>query len=280
MNAATDLLERWANFLSKINERFQETLTQAATVLPQLLDYQQFDTTPFANAWMGINSQAKELIAKIDSTWQNTVSNSWEAMRDEEEQRLCDADEELEPFHKKFYKIYYAEQEKGRKLMQQLEKDLRNYEVKTFAEAGRKLAAKAREILSGGFSCTQCQAPLPVQDNFYRSYYQVCQYCQMTNTFEPGSIARMVEHFALDPIAEEKALEEYWAYSDLLQQFKDQGADDPVVVTAEQVLQAYTVYVDVYLKARIQMIPVYQERFDGDKKAKIDQLRKYTLNMN
>lgn len=279
MNASTDLLERWASFLSKINERFQETLTQAAEVLPQLLDYQQFDTVPFANAWMGINSQAKDLIARIDNTWQNTVSENWETLRDEEEDRLSEAGEELEPFQEKFYQVYYAEREKGRKLMRQLEKDLHQYEVKTFAEAGRKLAAKAREILSGGFACSQCQAPLPVQDNFYRSYYQVCQYCQTTNTFEPGSIARMVEHFAVHPIAEEKALEEYWQYEALLYQFKDQGEDDPVTVTADQVLQSYTVYVDVYLKARIAMIPVYQEQYEGDRKAKLERLRKYTLNM-
>ncbi len=277
MNTATDLRKRWDAFLVKINERFQETLSQAATILPQLLDYQQFDTIPFANAWTGINAQSKELIAKIDATWQNTVSPGWESWRNGEEDRLNDAGQEMEQFHLQFYETYYSEQEKGRKLMLQLEKDLRNYEIRTFAEAGRKLAAKAREILSGEFSCSQCQAPLPVQENFYRSYYQVCQYCQTTNTFEPGTIARMTEHFALEPIAEEQALDQYWHYWELLQQFKAQGEEDEITITADEVLAAYTIYIDVYLKARINMIPVYQERYEADKKAKIAWLTKYTL---
>lgn len=277
MNAPADLVERWAGFRSKISERVRETLSQAGEILPQLLDYQQFDTIPFANAWSGIHTQTNALIDKIESTWQNTVSPGWEAWQSEEEDRLSDAGEELEPFHQQFYHIYYGEQQKGIQCMQQLEKELRSHEVKTFAEAGRKLAAKAREILSGDFSCTQCQAPLLVQENFYRSYYQVCPYCQTTNTFEPGSIARMVEHFALDPIAEEKALEEYGRYHDLLQQFKAQREDEPATTTAAQVLEAYTGYIEVFLKARISMIPVYQERYEADRKAKIEWLRKYTL---
>ncbi|WP_341836610.1 hypothetical protein WJU16_01750 [Chitinophaga pollutisoli] len=280
MQDPTDLTARWAGFLSKIDERFQETLSQAATILPQLLDYQQFDTVPFANAWSGIESQAKALIAKIEDTWQQSVSTSWETFRDDEETRLADAGEALEPFQERFYQTYYAEQEKGRRVMRQLEKDLRMYEVRTFAEAGKKLAAKARENLSADFRCTQCQAPLPVQEHFYRSYYQACHYCQCTNTFEPGSVARMVEHFAVDPMSEEQALEAYWPYWELLQQWKDQGDDSPAVVTKDAVLQAYTTYIEVFLKARIQMIPVYQERYEADKNAKITWLRKYTLDAN
>ncbi|WP_109699170.1 hypothetical protein [Chitinophaga deserti] len=280
MNTATDLQQRWDAFLFKINERFQEILSQAAAILPELLDYQQFDTIPFTNAWTGINAQSKELIAKIDTTWHNTVSPGWETWRNEEEDRLNEAGTDSEHFHSQFYEIYYREQEKGRKLMLQLEKDLRNYEVKTFAAAGRKLAAKAHEVLSGEFSCSQCQAPLPVQANFYRSYYQVCQYCQTTNTFEPGTIARMTEHFALDPIAEEQALDQYWEYWELLQQYSAQREEDEVTITAVEVLAAYTTYIDVYLKARINMIPVYQERYDADKKAKIAWLSKYTLGIS
>lgn len=280
MQDTTDLTGRWAGFLSKIDERFQETLSQAAAILPQLLDYQQFDTVPFANAWTGIESQAKALIAKIEDTWQQTVSNSWEAFRDDEETRLADAGEALEPFQERYYATYYAEQEKGRRMMRQLELDLRIYEIRTFAEAGRKLAAKARENLSADFRCTQCQAPLPVQEHFYRSYYQACHYCQCTNTFEPGTVARMVEHFAVDPIAEEQALDAYRPYWELLQQWKDQEEESAPLVTKEAVVQAFTAYIEVFLKARIRIVPVYQERYEADRNAKIAWLRKYTLGAN
>lgn len=275
--AITNLQQRWDRFLSKIDERFQELLTQAETILPQLLDYQHFDTVPFSNAWMGIESQAKELISKIDETWSATVSKSWEALQETEEGLLTTAGKSPDNFHQHFYTMYRKEQDKGYLLNRKLEKDLRNYEIRTFAAAGRKLQTKGIEILSGNFSCSQCQARLPVQQNFYRSYYQVCLYCQSTNTFEPGTIARAIEHFALHPLAEEKALPTYWTYRELLDQYKLQGEDAPGAISKEQVMNAYTSYLEVYLLARIDIIPDYKNRYDKDRAAKIEYLRKYTL---
>lgn len=275
--AITNLQQRWDSFLAKIDARFQDLLTQAETILPQLLDYQHFDTLPFSNAWTGIESQAKDLISKIDETWSATVSKGWEAIQETEEALLVETAISLEDFHQHYYPLYYSEQDKGYLFSRKLEKDLRNYEIRTFATAGRKLQAKAQEILSGNFSCSQCRAQLPVQQNFYRSYYQVCLYCQTTNTFEPGTIARNIEHFALHPLAEEKALPAYWAYRELLDQYKLQGEDGPVIISKEEVMNAYTSYVEVYLLARIAIIPDYKNRYDKDRAAQIEYLRKYTL---
>jgi hypothetical protein len=224
---------------------------------------------------MGIVGQVQQLIAKIDETWDNTVSIGWNEFQEAEEERLNNAGQSVEDFHKQFYKVYYSEQEKGLHMCRQLEKDLRNYEIKTFAAAARKLQAKAREILSGQFSCTQCQAPLTVQANFYRSYYQVCEYCQTTNTFEPGTIARNIEGFALHPLAEEKALDAYWLYEDILRRYKAQQADGHPTITKDEVMQAYTTYVDTYLNARIAIIPDYKNRYEKDREAKLKFLLRY-----
>lgn len=275
--ATTNLQQRWDSFLGKIDARFQDLLTQAETILPQLLDYQGFDTVPFSNAWMGIECQAKDLISKIDETWSATVSKGWEVIQQTEEGLLAEAGVSREDFHQHFYPLYYSEQDKGYLFSRKLEKDLRNYEIRMFAAAGRKLQAKAQEILSGNFSCSQCRAQLPVQQNFYRSYYQVCLYCQTTNTFEPGTIARNIEHFALHPLAEEKALPAYWEYQELLDQYKLQDEDEPGTISEEQVMKAYTSYVEVYLQARIAIIPDYKNRYEEDRAAKIAYLRKYTL---
>jgi|GEM_PF-908415 len=274
---ATNLQQRWDSFLTKIDDRFQELLTQSATILPQLLDYQDFDTLPFNNAWTGIESQAKDLISKIDQTWADKVSKDWETIQETEEALLVKAEVSLEDFHQHFYALYYSERDKGYLLMRKLEKDLRNYEISTFAAAGRKLQAKAQEILSGNFSCSQCMAQLPVQQSFYRSYYQVCLYCQTTNTFEPGTIARNIEHFALHPLAEEKALPAYWQYWELLHQYKLQREDGPGTIAEEQVINAFTTYVDVYLHARIAIIPDYKNRYEEDRAGKIAHLRRNTL---
>lgn len=278
MNAAfTEAGQRWEIFLAKIEERLHETLTQAETILPQLLDYQNFDTIPFGNAWTGINSQAQELITKINNTWSEKVSPALEEIKEAEEAKVQEAGESLDNLYTHFYKLYYQEMDKGLAMSCKLEKALRTYEIRTFAEAGRKLQVKAKEILSGNFFCTQCRAPLTVQQNIFRSYFQPCEYCQTVNTFEPGTLVRNVENFALHPLAEEKALTEYFVYRELENKFKAQREDEPPTITAEQVLDAYTKYIDVYLKARIEIIPEYENRYKKDRAAKIEQLRKWTL---
>lgn len=274
----SDILQRWDSFLLNIDNRFHEQLTQAAAVLPSLLDLQDFNTQPFGAAWQGIESQMKELIAKIDDTWYEKVSPAFDEIKEKEEDAISEADGDLEAYHAKFYPMYYAALDKGRNLQHHLEKELKKYQVNTFAEAARKLSAKAREILAGNFCCSQCKAPLPVQQQFYRSYYQVCEYCQIVNTFEPGTIARNVEHFALHPLAEEAALDEYFCYWDLEHRFRSQRDDEPQEIDGEEVMAVFRVFAEKYLKARIAIIPDYQQQYEKDLAAKIEHVRKYVIN--
>lgn len=274
----SSILQRWDTFLANIENRFHEQLSQAGAVLPSLLDLQDFSTSGFATAWQGIESQMKELIAKIDDTWQEKVSPAFDEIKDAEEAAIEEAEGDLEAYHGKFYPVYYAAQDKGRGLQHQLEKELHRYQVTTFAEAGRRLSAKAREILSGNFSCSQCKAPLPVQQQFFRSYYHTCEYCQTVNTFEPGTIARNVEHFAVHPLAEEVALTEYFAYWDIEDKYRSQRDDQPQEVYGDEVLAVYRIYVEKYLHARIAIIPDYQQQYEKDLEGKLAHLRKWTLN--
>lgn len=269
--------ERWVVFLSKIEERFQETLTQAAAILPSLLDYREFDTHPFATAWQGIETQSKELIAKIADTWHEKVSPALEEVKEAEEQLVEDEAGGLDKLYEKFYPLYYAERDKGLALRGKLDKELKAYEVRTFSAAARKLVAKAQEILSKDFLCTQCKAPLPVKASFFRSYYQTCEYCQTVNSFEPGTVARNVEHFAMHPLAEEKALDEYFAYWDIEQQFKSQRDDEPASVTPQALLDVYKIYATKYLQARIEIVPEYRQQYEKDLASKIEHIRKWVL---
>lgn len=274
----TQILERWDNFLANIESRFHEQLSQAGAILPSLLDLQDFNTSGFATAWQGIESQMKDLIAKIDDTWQDKVSPAFDEIKDAEEATIEEAEGDLEEYHARFYPVYYAAQDKGRSLQHKLDKELHRYQVTTFAEAGRKLSARAHEILSSGFSCSQCKAPLPVLQQFFRSYYQTCEYCQTVNTFEPGTIARNVEHFAMHPLAEEAALAEYFVYWDIENKYRSQRDDEPEEVSADEVLSQYKTYVEKYLRARIAIIPDYQQQYEKDLEAKLEHLRKWTLN--
>lgn len=268
---------RWDTFLTKIEERFHEILAQTEVLLPNVIALQDFDPTPFSVAWQGIEAQVKELISKIDSTWQEKVSLAFEEVKEAGETMMEEAGSSLDDYYEAFHTVYKTEQEKGIALSRKLERALKGYEVRTFATAARKLQEKAVEVLSKTFSCSQCKAPLPVKQNFFRAYYETCTYCQTVNTFEPGTIARYVEHFAVPALAEEKALKEYYAYYDVEEKFKRQREDEPSAISSQTVLETYKAYAEKYLTARVEIIPDLQKQFDQDLTAKVEHIRKWVL---
>jgi hypothetical protein len=278
MNSSFEAVHmRWDTFLGKIESRFHEMLSQSEALLPNVLEFQDFDPTPMNVAWQGIETQAKELISKIDDTWQEKVSPAFDEVRDAGEAEVEEADGDLSEYYEGFYKVYRKEQDKANLLSDKLERELKNYQVRTFAVAARKLQARASEELGKMFLCSQCKAPLPVRKNFFRSYYETCTYCQTVNTFEPGTIARQVEHFAVHAIAEEKALPEFHAYWDVEDKFKGQRDDEPQIVAGQTVLDAYTVYAEKYLKARIEIIPDLETQYNNDLISKVEHIRKWVL---
>lgn len=240
---------RWDAFLKKIEDRFLEILEKTEAALPLLFEATDFDTTPFQNAWQGIYTQASALIAKIEDTWGDKVEDAF-------------LDNGLDEDSKKFTQ----ERNKGFQLQFDLEQKLKSYEVRIFSEAAKNLLSKVKEILAKDFCCTQCQAKLPVKDNFFRSYYSTCEYCQTVNTFEPGSKARNIEHFAIHALGEEAALEHYLEYESL--KFQNY-VQDQEMIQKDQLVSKYTEYVESYLKKRVEIIPDYADRYDKDLEAKI-----------
>ncbi|MCK0161179.1 hypothetical protein [Allomuricauda sp. F6463D] len=248
--------QRWDGFLDKIEDRFHNTLKKAEEVLPTLLDYQNFETGSFINAWNGISMQAKNLINKIENSWDDKVEQAFE-----------NEDDNSEGFSKKIG----IERDKLYETQERLENELKSYEVRTYANAAKKLVQKAKEELSKDFLCTQCNAKLNVKDNFFRSYYQICEFCTTTNTFEPGSIARMVEHFALNALGEEAALNEYFQYVKIQKLRTENNA------TRKDVLKAYRSYIEKFLNKRIEIIPEYEKRYEKDIEAKLEFIQKTTF---
>ncbi|MCK8523869.1 hypothetical protein M0D21_19995 [Aquimarina sp. D1M17] len=246
---------RWDSFLKKIEERFQEILQKTEAALPMLFEATDFETTTFSNAWQGIYSQATDLIYKIDDTWQEKVEDAFLDIG---------VDFGSETFNK--------ERDKGHTLRFNLEQQLKKYEVKIFADAANKLLIEVKDILTKDFCCTQCQAKLPVKDNFFRSYYSTCSYCQTVNTFEPGTKARNIEHFAIHALGEEAGLTHYLRY----EEFKFQNhLRDSEIYSKVALASQYQKYVEAYLKKRIEIIPEYEDRYEKDLKAKTAFLTNY-----
>lgn len=246
---------RWDTFLLKIKDRFHEVLSKTEEALPLLFEATDFETITFQNAWQGIYSQASDLISKIDDTWFDKV-----------EQTFLDSD--LEYGSTKFIN----ERNKGFKLQHDLNQELKSYEVRIFEKAAKKLLSSVKETLSEDFSCTQCQAKLPVKSNFFRSYYSTCDYCQTVNTFEPGTKARNIEHFAVDALGQAAALKHHLTYEDL--KFQNYLSDRDIISKDELITQ-YRKYIETFLKKRIEIIPDYQDRYEKDLTAKMSFLIDY-----
>ncbi|WP_299901255.1 hypothetical protein [uncultured Aquimarina sp.] len=248
--------QRWDTFLAKIRDRFYEVLNKTEAALPLLFEATDFETITFQNAWQGIYSQASDLIHKIENTWFDKV-----------EQTFLDLDIDYDNAQ------FIKERNKGFKLQHELQQELKSYEVRIFADAAKKLVSNAKDTLSKDFCCTQCQAKLPIKDNFFRSYYTTCDYCQTVNTFEPGTKARNVEHFAINALGEEAALEHYLKYEHL--KFQNYLSDRDIF-SKDELITPYRKYVETYLKKRIEVIPDYQGRYEKDLSAKMSFIIDYS----
>ncbi|MHA7060028.1 hypothetical protein ACWGOQ_0022565 [Aquimarina sp. M1] len=252
----TETQYRWEAFLTKIKDRFYEVLNKAEEALPLLFEATDLEIITFTNAWQGINLQASDLISKIESTWFDKVENTF-------------LDTNLDNDSAQFIR----ERNKGFQLQHELGQELKSYEVRISAKAAKKLLHTAKDTLKKGFCCTQCQAQLPIKDNFFRSYYSTCDYCQTVNTFEPGTKARNIEHFAMNALGEEAALEHYLHY----EQLKFQNyLQDREVFDKTEIIAHYQKYIETFLKKRIEIIPDYKDRYEKDLESKMSLIINYS----
>lgn len=247
--------ERWELFLTKIEETFDALMEKAQVALIPLFEQTDMEITTFQNAWRGISIQASNLIYKIDETWEDKVEDTFLGK---------DLDYESAEF--------IAERMKGYQLRHSLENSLKVNEIELFAKAAKRLFEVAKDILAKDFCCSQCKASLSIKDNFFRSYYVTCDYCQTVNTFEPGTKVRNLEHFGVDALAKEAALPNELKYDEAL--FKNYALDQEVY-SKEQLLELYKNQVVDYLEKRVEIIPDYQERYEKDLEAKLEFLKKY-----
>ena len=242
--------ERWEAFRSKIAGRLDELITETEDLFPLVFEAAEYETTTFLNAWQGFFSQSQGLIGKLMDTWHEQVEHAF----------LKTGVKDNDP-------IFVAERNKGLELEYQLEKRFRAYEISAFAKIAKRLLEEVRAILSKDFCCTQCQAPLEIKQDFFRSYYATCQYCQTVNTFEPGLKARNIEHFAINALGEEAAYAQYEAYE--YAKFQNYLTDKKVF-KKKALLKLYEEYLIIFLKKRIEIIPDYAAEYDKDLESKLN----------
>ncbi len=247
--ATEDVRIRWVGFLDKLEGRLNDLLAQAAQALPHLLNLRDFDPIPFVNALTGVSTQARDLVFRIEKTWSDQVEPAFvQALGDEDSGH-----------------VIVQERKRGEARERAMQKALRIAHVAIAADGAQRLLAAAQKVLSGQFSCSQCKAPLAVRQQFFRSYYVSCEYCQTVNTFEPGMIARNVEHFCAHALAEEAALGAWLQHQDVEHEESRPRHPDRQI----WLVKLYTAYIDTYLQAKVDLIPEYESSRQQDRNAKI-----------
>jgi len=237
--------ERWSAFLEKIEARHDELLQGAAQALPGLVPDAGFDLLPFSNALTAVRTQCIGLWQKIDRTWSDSAEAALEA---------DGADRN-------------TERARGSVAAARMERALRKAEVEIAAAAAEIVVERARATLTKEFKCTRCGAALKPKQSFFRSHYVPCEFCQSMNTFEPGMIARQVEHFAVHALAERAALEANLRFFDAERAYRDRSAGAP---TKEKLVELYSAQVDTYLNERVKLLPDLAKDLAADRRAKID----------
>lgn len=236
-----EAIQRWDAFLAKLEQRHEETLAQAAEGCAMLLDLNALDPLPMSNAWSGVESQLHELSEKVEQTFSEKVEPILEEAED--------------------WPALERERDKGIALQRAFERARQRAEIRVFADAARKILARAKENLARTFQCTQCRAPLPVSDRCFRSSHVPCPHCNTVNTFLPGTEVTSVEWFCVHRLAQAEAEELYFGWHDAEEAMNDSDEAPEAVAAAERALHAYTT---AYLRARIAIVPEYEKDFEKD----------------
>ena len=71
------LVERWAGFLSKIQERLEEIIGEATEGCAHLAAQHPFDSLPLGNAMTGLDHRIRQLDQRIEETWEGQVEDKF-----------------------------------------------------------------------------------------------------------------------------------------------------------------------------------------------------------
>ncbi|MEM6731586.1 MAG: hypothetical protein AAF658_08515 [Myxococcota bacterium] len=242
---------RWIAFLNKIEERHREVLREAEAGCLQLLDLSQLDTNPMANAWQGIRSQLLALSSKVDDTWSEKVEPAFEAAYAQE----------AAPGN------HIDEYDRGRSLMDRLERDKLRAEIEIFAAAADRLMDAARSEREAEVQCTQCAATLTVDRNVFRSHYVRCEFCGVQNTYDPGTRVRAIENFCAQHLAKRSALSLELAMLDAWESVRaERTAPRSLLLELESAVKLYW---SAFYEKRAEIVPDLGRDFDADLDARM-----------
>ena len=135
------------------------------------------------------------------------------------------------------------ENSKGYNLRERLYEHLELWQFITEGKISKKYYDFAIHLVKKNFLCTQCNSPVELKTNFFKSQYVTCPYCNTVNTFEPETKYAQIGWNVINNIAALNSYDEYIAMK------KTARADK------QNYKQAYRIYLEKYFAERIKLLP-------------------------
>jgi hypothetical protein len=242
-----EVIRRWSAFLEKIERAYDGLLAEGCVGCLALAGTR--GTAAMSNAWHGVRAEVFALSDRIERAWHEQVEASFTAAGVEGE-------------------ALQREEERGRGLGQRMRHGLERREIELFGEVAEHLLADAREeARERVFACTRCGARLQLPASIFSSVHVCCEYCRAVTTFEPGTRARLVEHFCAHHLGQRAALDQWEALEAAHRLRRQTRGESPEVL--EQIAAAKRAYWQAYFSARAQLVPASKERIDLEVAARL-----------
>lgn len=247
MTTKQELINRWDKFLSQIENRFNESLQHAEEASFALLEENDYDYDEVIQAFTGMKSQIRNLIKKIDQTWDNKVRPKMEKAFDNTD--------------------WVDESCKGNELSQKLWDKLMVFQVVLEGKLSQRYYDHVIQIVDEHFHCSQCNAQLQIDKRIFRSQYITCNYCDTVNTFEPETKFAHLGWGIIDNIVTLNLWEEKKEILTLEEQIKELSHYKKATDTDWKNFKTkYLGYYERFFKERIKLNSELEERFEEDMK--------------
>lgn len=204
--------ERWSGFLESVASRHAQVMREAHEGCLGLFEACDGDLGPLTSAWTAMQARAQALESKVEATWHDKVEGLMASAGLDE-----GAVEE--------------QGSRGQRLVRELEQQREHVRVHLYAQAARRIWARARAEHVASLDCPQCAAPL-VPPVTLVSVNLTCAACGAVTTFEPGSRMRSVGSAAIPALLEEATLPEVDALRGAEEALHGAHGEPPALVDA------------------------------------------------
>lgn len=187
-----ELVIRWDNYLNKLKERYYEVIQQAESPIGDVINNLQFDNVIIHNIKNGLHNQTViQLTEKGEQGWSKMES-------------------EMMKYGKFFWNQKSDQHNKLTWFRQWVNDEFLKFEIGLYAKGARKILDNVKHHIDEKkmHKCTQCAGELPIKIYSFMAVNIKCGSCGSVNTYQPDDRIRALEHYVLNHLADEYAMNE------------------------------------------------------------------------